>query len=257
MGQVNLRVELLGHTPNPQEIVALAAKLCYSSADINSLKNGVLSREQSGFITKLTELGHLSPVEHAVFTFGVEGVSRSLLAQITRHRIASFSVKSQRYVSERSRGEKLFNYVIPAGIKQLGQEYIDKFESQMAMIQGWYDEWLEVLGKGKEASNEDARFVLPNACETKFIVSMNARELMHFFNLRCCQRAQWEIRELAIQMLRKVLEVAPALFSKAGPSCVSGVCPENDLSCGKMSEVLQEYNALFSNAMHRIDVEET
>lgn len=256
MGQVILRVELLGYTPNPQEIVALAAKLCYSSADIDSLKQGVLSREQSKFITKLSEMGHLSPVEHAVFTFGVEGVSRSLLAQITRHRIASFSVKSQRYVSERSKGEKTFNYVIPAGIERLGQEHIEKFKTQMSLIQKWYDEWLEVLGNGKEASNEDARFVLPNACETKFIVSMNARELMHFFNLRCCQRAQWEIRELANQMLRRVLEVAPALFSKAGPSCISGHCPENDLSCGKMSEVLEEYNTLFVNTMHRVDMEE-
>jgi thymidylate synthase (FAD) len=280
-----LRVELLAYTPNPQEIVALAAKLCYSSADINALKQGVLSKEQDKFISRLAEMGHLSPVEHASFTFGVEGVSRSLLAQITRHRIASFSVKSQRYVSERSKsnigdgsidgtdlikfnvksqscisdrseGERIFNYIIPAGIKQLGKEHIDRFASQMAMMQKWYDEWLEVLGNGKEASNEDARFVLPNACETKFIVSMNARELMHFFNLRCCNRAQWEIRELANQMLRKVLEVAPALFSNAGPSCISGVCPESDLSCGRMSEVIEEYNMLLASAMHRIDVEE-
>jgi len=256
LGQVSLRVELLGYTPNPQEIVALAAKLCYSSADIDSLKQGILSRDQGKFLKKLTEMGHLSPIEHAVFTFGVEGVSRSLLAQITRHRIASFSVKSQRYVSERSEGERIFNYIIPSSIKRLGHEHIDRFSSQMAIIQKWYDEWLEVLGNEKEPSNEDARFVLPNACETKFIVSMNARELIHFFNLRCCNRAQWEIRELANQMLRKVLEVAPELFSNAGPSCVSGDCPENDLGCGRMSEVLDEYNALFASAIHRVDVEE-
>jgi thymidylate synthase (FAD) len=250
-------VELLSYTPNPQEVVAIAAKLCYSSADIDSLKQGILSKEQGRFISKLAEMGHLSPVEHAVFTFGVEGVSRSLLAQITRHRIASFSVKSQRYVSERSKGEGIFKYIVPAGIKRLGQEHIERFASQMATMQKWYDEWLEILGNGKESSNEDARFVLPNACETKFIVSMNARELLHFFNLRCCNRAQWEIRELANQMLRKVLEIAPALFSKAGPSCISGVCPESDFGCGKMSEVLEEYNALLANAKYRIDVEES
>jgi len=256
LGQVVLHVELLGYTPDPQKMVALAAKLCYSSADIDTLQQGILSKEQGKFIKKLTDMGHLSPVEHAVFTFAVEGVSRSLLAQITRHRIASFSVKSQRYVSEQSKGEKIFNYVIPAGIERLGQLHIDRFESQMAMMQSWYDEWIEILGKGKETSNEDARFVLPNACETKFIVSMNARELMHFFNLRCCRRAQWEIRALANEMLRKVLEVAPELFSNSGPNCVTGFCHENELSCGKMSEVIEEYNTLFSNITHLKDKEE-
>jgi len=255
LGQVSLHVELLAYTPNAQEIVALAAKLCYSSAGIDSLKQGIQSNDQDKFITKLTEMGHLSPVEHVLFTFGVEGVSRSLLAQITRHRIASFSVKSQRYVSERSKGKDIFNYVIPANIERLGHEYIERFSSQMATMQKWYDEWLVILGNGKESSKEDARFVLPNACETKFIVSMNARELMHFFNLRCCNRAQWEIRNLAKQMLVKVLEVAPALFSNAGPSCVSGSCPENSFSCGRMSEVSEEYNTLSSNALKRIDVE--
>jgi len=255
MGQVNLKVELLVYTPNPKEIVALAAKLCYSTADIETLKHGIQSREQDGFIAKLIEMGHLSPVEHAVFTFGVEGVSRSLLAQVTRHRIASFSVKSQRYVSLRANGDNVFNFIVPAGIAGLGKESIDKFTSQMHTLQQWYDEWLEILGNQGEASNEDARFILPNACETKFIVSMNARELLHFFNLRCCNRAQWEIRALANNMLRKVLEVAPVLFSKAGPSCIAGECPEGKLSCGKMREVVVEYEALFASALYKVDME--
>ena len=179
MGEVSLHVELLSHTPDPEETVAMAAKLCYSSADMNSLKEGIERTDQSRFIERLIKMGHLSPIEHASFTFGVEGVSRSLLAQITRHRIASFSVKSQRYVTERSKDGKTFNYIIPE-IKALGQQSIEQFEQQMSQIQKWYDEWLELLGDKGESSNEDARFVLPNAAETKFIVTMNARELLHF-----------------------------------------------------------------------------
>jgi len=257
LGQVSLKVELLTYTPNPKEIVALAAKLCYSSADIKTLKQGIQFREQDSFIAKLADMGHLSPLEHTVFTFGVEGVSRSLLAQVTRHRIASFSVKSQRYVSLKSKGDEVFNFIVPAGIMRLGKESVDKFTSQMNMLQKWYDEWLETLGNKGETSNEDARFILPNACETKFILSMNARELLHFFNLRCCNRAQWEIRELAKEMLVKVLEVAPVLFSKAGPSCITGECPEGKMSCGKMREVVEEYESLFANALRRADTEES
>jgi len=247
MGKVNLNVELLSFTPNPQEVIALAAKLCYSGADINKLKEGIQHNEQGQFVSKLISLGHLSPIEHASFTFGVEGVSRSLLAQITRHRIASFSVKSQRYVSEKSKNSDGFNYIIPESISNLGNVYIEKYVEQMATMQKWYDDWTNVLGEGKESTKEDARFVLPNACETKFIVTMNARELMHFFALRCCNRAQWEIRELAKNMLRKVLEVAPQIFEKSGPACLSGHCPENNFTCGKMKEVQKEYKKILDD----------
>ena len=245
MGEVSLHVELLSHTPDPEETVAMAAKLCYSSADMNSLKEGIERTDQSRFIERLIKMGHLSPIEHASFTFGVEGVSRSLLAQITRHRIASFSVKSQRYVTERSKDGKTFNYIIPRGIKALGQQSIEQFEQQMSQIQKWYDEWLELLGDKGESSNEDARFVLPNAAETKFIVTMNARELLHFFSLRCCNRAQWEIRALAKEMLKLVLQVAPNIFINAGPGCVRGTCPEGSMTCGKAAEVRKEYEDIY------------
>ncbi|MGI6189809.1 MAG: FAD-dependent thymidylate synthase [Clostridiales bacterium] len=245
MGEVCLHVELLSYTPNPEEVVAMAAKLCYSSVDIDRLKEGIEQADQSRFIARLIKMGHLSPVEHVSFTFGVEGVSRSLLAQITRHRIASFSVKSQRYVTEKSREGKTFNYIIPAGIKALGRQSIERFEQQMSQIQKWYDEWLEMLGDRGEASNEDARFVLPNAAETKFMVTMNARELLHFFNLRCCNRAQWEIRTLAKEMLKLVLPVAPNIFMNAGPGCVRGACPEGSMSCGKAAEVRSEFEDLY------------
>jgi len=244
MGEVSLNVKLLRYTPMTEEIVAMGAKLCYSSADIDELERGIEAKDQSKFLDKLMDMGHLSPIEHASFTFGIEGVSRSLLAQITRHRIASFSVKSQRYVSERSDGEDTFNYIIPPSIKELGQEYVDKYKSQMAQIQAWYNEWLDALGNQGEVSNQDARFVLPNSAETKIIVTMNARELLHFFNLRCCNRAQWEIRRLAIEMLRQVKKVAPNLFKNAGPGCLRGVCPEGKMSCGKAGEVREMFKSI-------------
>ncbi|HPZ44315.1 MAG TPA: FAD-dependent thymidylate synthase [Bacillota bacterium] len=260
MGAKKMSVTLLRYTPDPQEIVAMGAKLCYSGADIESLKYGIESRDQAPFLERLLDLGHLSPIEHASFTFGIEGVSRSLLAQITRHRIASFSVKSQRYVPARpaartagkanpaapegredTAGEEVFGYIIPPRIEALGPEAVRLFESQMRQIQTWYDEWVERLGKNGESSYEDARFVLPNAAETKMLVTMNARELLHFFTLRCCNRAQWEIRALAREMLRLVKPVAPVIFSKAGPACLKGPCPEGEMSCGKSEEVRRDY----------------
>lgn len=231
MGEVNLKVELIKYTENPESVVALAAKLCYSDSDIIGLKEGIDNKDISGFIKKLISLNHLSPIEHASFTFGVEGVSRALLAQITRHRIASFSVKSQRYVN----AEK-FNYVIPPEIKKLGKTEEEEFKRQMDIIHGFYKGWSDKLGKS-EKGNEDARFVLPNACETKFLLTMNARELMHFFELRCCNRAQWEIRELAWKMLELVNKVAPNIFSMAGPSCGYKPCGEGKMTCGKSNEV--------------------
>jgi len=244
MGEVDLKVKLLRYTPEPEEIVAMSAKLCYSSANIDELEWGIESKDQSRFIDKLMDMNHLSPVEHASFTFGIEGVSRSLLAQITRHRIASFSVKSQRYVSEKSQDGETFNYIIPPSIKNLGPEYVDKYNAQMKQIQSWYNEWLEVLGDKGEASNQDARFVLPNSAETKIIMTMNARELLHFFNLRCCNRAQWEIRRLAIEMLRQVKSVAPNIFRNAGPGCLRGKCPEGKMTCGKADEVQKMFESM-------------
>ena len=227
-------------TPDPELIVSMGAKLCYSTADIEQLQQTAKSAE---FIDRLTQMGHLSPIEHASFSFGVEGVSRALLAQITRHRLASFSVQSQRYVNQSAKkGE--FSYIIPPSIEALGSEAVEKYEHQMQTMQEWYDEWVTALGGNGEKSNEDARFVLPNACETKMIITMNARELLHFFSLRCCNRAQWEIRELAWQMLALVMEAAPGLFKNAGPSCVGGACQEGRMTCGRAAEVKRRHKAL-------------
>lgn len=217
-----MKVTLITHTPDPEKIIASAAKLCYSSSDIESLMNGLTTEKVESFIKKLTELGHQSPLEHCTFTFGIEGVSRALSHQLVRHRIASFSQKSQRYVKE---GQ--FEYIIPPTITE---NIADKrvYERFMRDAQETYDYFIR---NGIPA--EDARFVLPNACETKIIMTMNIRSLLHLFEERCCNRAQWEIREMANKMLDKCKEVAPNLFANAGASCVRGKCKEGKMSCGK------------------------
>ena len=237
--QKKMKVVLLRYTPAPEETIALAAKLCYSKSSIEGLKEKISQKDQSDFIEKLMAMGHESVLEHASFTFGIEGVSRVLLAQLTRHRVASFSVQSQRYVSY----ENGFGYIIPESICSLGEEAVKQFSEQMETIEGWYTDWQKRLGTG-EKSNEDARFVLPNACETRIMVTMNVRELRHFFSLRMCNRAQWEIRNMAEEMFRLCFETAPALFKNAGPACLRGKCPEGDKSCGKAAEIRQKRDEL-------------
>ena len=242
MPERSLRVQLVRHTGTPQDLVALGARLCYAGGTLDSLVEKISSNDQEAFVQKVMGMGHDSVLEHASFTFLVEGVSRVLLAQLTRHRIASFSVQSQRYVSYQSG----FGYIIPPAIRALGEEAVAEYESQMAQIQGWYEGWQQKLGNAGEKSNEDARFVLPGACETRVLFTMNARELRHFFALRMCNRAQWEIRAMAQQMFEQVYPVAPALFADAGPGCISGPCPEGGRSCGKMMDIRAQRQAFLS-----------
>ncbi len=252
-----MNVKLITYTPDPEKTVACAAKLCYAASDIDTLYDGLTPEKVSAFLDHLNAMGHESPIEHASFTFGIEGVSRSLLAQITRHRIASFSVQSQRYVREDS-----FEYVLPPEIEAIPAAKAE-FIAAMEEDARHYERLAELLKenhvkelmdagedeksarrKAEKMSIEDARFVLPNACTTKMIVTMNARSLMNFFSLRCCNRAQWEIRELATRMLRLVREVAPHLFQNAGPGCVRGACPEGGMSCGKAAEIRAQFQNL-------------
>jgi thymidylate synthase (FAD) len=238
MPEAKQHVKLLHYPPEAEKLAAMAAKLCYSPAHIDDIEEGLTPEKSAAFLQRIVDLGHLSTVEHASFTFGIEGVSRTLLAQLTRHRIASYSVQSQRYVSYSKTG---FGYVIPPAILALGEPAVQDFEQQMAQMQRWYDDWRKRLGANGESSNEDARFVLPGACETRLMLTMNARELMNFFTLRCCNRAQWEIRTLAWHMLSLVCGVAPALFSSAGPSCVRGVCSEGKMTCKKAAQVRKQH----------------
>lgn len=242
MGAKELKVTLLQYTAAPEMLAAIAGRRCYSGLDNEDLVRSAREKDPGAYVDRVVGMGHVTIIEHAAFTFAVEGVSRSLLAQVTRHRLASFSVQSQRYVGETAaRNEDgVFDYIVPPRIAALGPAKAAEFARQMAVIQEWYDGWVRDLGGDREVL-EDARFVLPNAAETKFIVTMNARELRHFFTLRCCERAQWEIRALAEKMLRLVRPKAPAFFAKAGPACLRGPCPEGDLNCGKMKEVRQRY----------------
>ena len=242
---MNVKVELLAHTPDPEKLVAAAAKMCYSNAGVQGVMEQLTPEKTEKFLQMLMSMGHESPLEHVSFTFGLEGVSRSLLAQLTRHRIASYSVKSQRYVNEGT-----FEYITPPEIAK-DPETLALYVKTMEDINEAYAKLTESLravhektmapAAAEKKAIEDARYVLPNACETKLIVTMNVRSLYNFFAHRCCERAQWEIRAVADQMLEQVKMFAPTLFTKAGPPCVKGPCPEGKMSCGKMLEKREKY----------------
>lgn len=255
---VIMKVKLITHTPEPEKIIATAAKLCYSNSEIDTLMDGLTPEKVTSFVEMLSSIGHDSPIEHVTFTFGIEEVSRSFLAEMTRHRMASFSVQSQRYVEVTD-----FKFVTPPEIandEKASEIYLKQMDSAIES----YKQLVEILKakhyktfidegynekdakfKAQKKAIEDARFVLPNAANTKMVVTMNARSLMNFFRLRCCNRAQWEIRAVATEMLRICSEIAPTLFKNAGPSCVyTGICPEGKMTCGKMSEVVKFYEDL-------------
>ncbi len=228
------RVSLLQYTPDPERTVALAARLCYSDTGIEGLKERLTEASARKLLKKIIKLGHFSVLEHASFTFGIEGISRATSHQLVRHRIASYSQQSQRYVAFRERLE----YITPPTIGS-DSELRERFDRMVAELFETY-RWL--LERG--IPQEDARYILPNAAETKIIVTMNARELLHFFSLRCCERAQWEIREMAKRMLSLVKKVAPTIFEKAGPGCVRGRCPEGEMTCGRPDEIREEFKRL-------------
>ena len=224
-----IKVKLLEHTPEPERVVAMAARLCYSAVGAEELAEKLSEDRVKEMVKKMVALGHASTIEHVAFTFGIEGVSRVLTHQLVRHRIASYDQQSQRYVAEHD-----FEYITPHTIGEK-PEAREKYDALMQRIRETYDELID-MGVPKE----DARYVLANATETKIIVTMNARSLLHFFNLRCCNRAQWEIREMAYKMLAEVKKVAPTLFKNAGASCVNtGRCPEGELTCGKFHEMIK------------------
>ena len=250
-----MNVTLIQHTPEPEKLVAASAKLCYSEIGCENIMDGLDKEKTDKFVKMLSELGHESPIEHVSFTFAIEGVSRSLLAQITRHRHSSFSVQSQRFVKQNN-----FIYITPPAVSEdnnINDIYIKAIENSFnsyntiagMLEKKYYEEFIKsgineksARSKAEKKAIEDARFVLPNACETKMVVTMNARSLHHFFRLRCCNRAQWEIRELANEMFKLCYKAAPMIFASAGPSCCSGSCSEGKMSCGKAEEVKKYFN---------------
>ena len=274
-----MRVKLLSYTPDPEIIVASAAKLCYSNKKIEDLMNNLTQEEVEKFVKELSDIGHESPFEHISFTFGIEGVSRSLLAQLTRHRIASYSVKSQRYVKENQ-----FEYIIPHAIENIPEakeifmktmennqiaynklvdlllleqikdfwrcegvheEELIKYED--SLLEDFKERYRKGYNKLEKQVIEDARYVFPNACETKIIFTMNARSLFNFFSLRCCNRAQWEIKEVANEMLKLVKNVAPNVFKYAGRPCIKGYCPEGNMQCEEFKGKIPTLNILLDS----------
>ena len=228
-----MKVVLLNHTPCPEKTVAMAARLCYSGSSIRELEDRVAGISFEKFLGKILKMGHLSVLEHASFTFGIEGISRATSHQLVRHRLASYSQQSQRYVAA-SEPE----YVVPPSIAK-DEARKKKFDSEVRRI---YRSYARLLEEGIPA--EDARYLLPNAAHTKIIVTMNARELIHFFGLRCCERAQWEIRDMATEMLKLAKGAAPFIFKECGPACVSGKCSEGEMTCGRPKEIREKFRAL-------------
>lgn len=252
-----MKVELLASTPEPEKLVAAAAKLCYSKSGAAGLKDQLTAEQVEKFLQMLSEIGHESPLEHMSFTFAVEGVSRVLTHQLVRHRMASYSQQSQRYVKLDQ-----FEYIVPPAIAT-NPEAAKLFQEAMAQDQKTYDALVALLEKSsfenltaagmeekrarqqaEKTAIEDARYVFPNACETKIVVTMNGRSLINFFEHRCCERAQWEIRGLADLMLAEVRKVAPTVFGLVGPKCLKGPCPEGKMSCGKMVAIRNKYKTL-------------
>ena len=232
-----MKVSILAHTPNIENVIASSGRLCYSKVGVNELLQKHSKEDNERFIKMLADMGHHSPLEHVSFTFAVEGVSRALTHQLVRHRIASYSQQSQRYVNL----DKTFDYIMPPSLEK-NEVTTTVFENAMKDIKRYYNYLVDSLeesyisnGMNKREANkkaiEDARYVLPNACETKIVFTMNVRTLLHFFEKRCCSRAQWEIRNLANEMLRQCKEISPILFSSAGPTCKKGYCTEGKMSC--------------------------
>ena len=266
-----LKVKIIAHTPEPDKVVAQAGKLCYSAVGVDEITQKLTEEEIARYVNMLASIGHESPLEHVSFTFAIEGISRACTHQIVRHRIASYSQQSQRYVKLEQ-----FEYIIPPAIeknpeakrifietmerdqkaydelvdllledilidkhaadygsciKEILKENPDAVPDRSKVLDLYAEKFFENYRKAEKQAIEDARYVFPNACETKIVITMNARSLLHFFNVRCCNRAQWEIREMATEMLKECKKIAPALFKKAGPDCVYGKCGEGKMSC--------------------------
>jgi thymidylate synthase (FAD) len=215
-----MNVVLLRHTPDPDRVCAVAAATCYSAHPASALHGTMPEKRMYNILKHTVGKGHHSVVEHAVFTFSIEGVSRALTHQLVRHRIAAYSQQSQRYVRFDDP-----TYVTPPEVEKR-PEAKEAFEGA---VQGAWQAYREMVEAG--VPEEDARFVLPNAATTNITVTMNARELLHFFRLRCCQRAQWEIRRVANRMLEECRKVSPVVFENAGRPCIDGPCPDEAEDC--------------------------
>ncbi|WP_139653500.1 FAD-dependent thymidylate synthase [Raoultibacter phocaeensis] len=217
-----MQVELLYHTPDPERAIATAARLCYAPVGASELMETMPEERVKSVLSTIMQSGHFSTLEHASYTFAVDGVSRALTHQLVRHRIASFNQQSQRYVK------------FTDGLSVIKPESVAADPATSEVFDEAIGAALTAYAKLLEAGvpAEDARYLLPNAAETKIVITMNVRELLHFFELRCCNRAQWEIRAMADEMLALAKPTAPYIFMDAGAPCIRGACPEGKMTCG-------------------------
>lgn len=217
-----MNVELLQYPDNPERAVATAARLCYAPVGAKELMETMPPERVQSVLSTIMKSGHFSTLEHVSYTFAVDGVSRALTHQLVRHRLASFNQQSQRYVK------------FTEGVETVKPDTVSHDEEANRIFDEAINAVLEGYQKLLDAGipAEDARYLLPNAAETKIVITMNIRELLHFFSLRCCNRAQWEIREMAHRMLALVKPTAPYIFMDAGAPCVRGTCPEGKMTCG-------------------------
>jgi thymidylate synthase (FAD) len=219
-------VRLLNSTPHPERAIAAAARLCYAPVGAAELMETMSDDQVRSILRIIMDSGHLSALEHANYTFALDGVSRAMTHQLVRHRIASYNQQSQRYVSY----EEDLAFVIPPSIAE-DEQARARYETACADA---FCAYRALLDAGIAA--EDARYLLPNATDSKIVVTMNVRELLHFFSLRSCKRAQWEIRAVSDRMLDLATPTAPYIFADAGASCRRGPCPEGKLTCGEPFE---------------------
>ena len=219
-----MQVKLLFHTPDPERSIAAAARLCYAKVGAAQLMEQMADDEIKRILKIIMGSGHLAALEHASYTFAIDGVSRAMTHQLVRHRLASYNQQSQRYVDYADEPE----FIIPPKVRAAGADAQDAY---IQHCKESFDSYRDLIDRG--VHKEDARYLLPNAIETKIVVTMNMRELLHFFALRCCRRAQWEIRDVADTMLELVRPTAAYIFVDAGAACIRSFCPEGQMTCGK------------------------
>ncbi len=230
-----MEVKLIAYTPKPDMVCAAAAFTSWKKKTTAELFEQLSEKEALDFLKMVMGFGHASVTEHATFTFSISGVSRALTHQLVRHRLASYTQQSQRYVKF---SKEEIQYVTPPAIAK-DAEAKRIYDALMKEVAETYEKLIN-----KKIQPEDARFVLPNAATTNIVVTMNARELLHLIRMRTCERTQWELREVTIEMLKQAKKVAPVLFGDGGPGCVVGPCPEGKLTCGKIVEIREKFKKI-------------
>jgi thymidylate synthase (FAD) len=272
-----MKVKILTHTPNPERLIAICGKLCYAGCSIDELEENLTEEEINKFVNMLIKIGHESPLEHVSFTFAVEGVSRVTEQQLTRHRLASYSIQSGRYVERDNAkftipksiqnhrysldcfndvvnvSKDNYNSITESLIGEMIEDYILKYYNDLTAEEKDYEFYhfqerhTKEYNKFKKKAIEDARMVFPNSLQTKIIFTMNLRSLINFFEHRCCFRAQDEIRKLANEMLKLCKEVSPILFNRLGASCkTQGYCPEGNMQCDEFKGSIPQFKDLYN-----------